>query len=218
MTAHDEHLSVLRAALEEDFPDWKMPPWPGGWVGQIEAALIDAVFSIRARYGSETTGVRAVVSRWRAETGDRRSMDDLNRLAEPTGRSLTDVAANRSTTGGAMKSEVVRTVAAVMVAEGIQHSADLQDKKKLATAKRIYLSQRGLGKVTWSYFAMLNGIDDVKADTHVVAYVNRKLGLAGSDRLRADAVRDLLLRVDHGFGDRTALDHAIWRRQSKRDV
>ncbi|GAA2080007.1 heme peroxidase [Aeromicrobium halocynthiae] len=218
MTAHDEHLSVLRAALEEDFPDWKMPPWPGGWVGQIEAALIDAVFSIRARYGSETTGVRAVVSRWRAETGDRKSMDDLRRLADPTGRSLTEVAANGSETGGKKKSDVVQSVAAAMVEAKVLHSADLQDDTKFATAKRIYLSQKGLGKVTWSYFAMLNGIDDVKADTHVVAYVNRKLGLAGSDRLRAEAVRDLLLKVDHGFEDRTALDHAIWRRQSKRDV
>lgn len=45
-----------------------LPVWPGGWPGQIEAALLDAVFSIRARYGSPTTGVRAVVSRWREHT------------------------------------------------------------------------------------------------------------------------------------------------------
>lgn len=144
-------------------------------------------------------------------------MDDLNRLSEPTGRSLMDVAANRSTTGGAMKAEVVGTVAATLVAEGIQHSADLQDKEKFATAKRIYLSQKGLGKVTWSYFAMLNGVDDVKADTHLVAYVNKKLGLEGSDRVGPDEVRELLDGVHHGFGNLTALDHAIWRRQSMRD-
>lgn len=46
-----------------------IPGCPGGWPGQIEAALLDAVFSIQARYGGPTTGVRGVVARspWRPD-------------------------------------------------------------------------------------------------------------------------------------------------------
>lgn len=46
----------------------QLPAWPGGWPVEIEAALVDAVFSVRARYGRRelgiATGVYGVVQRW----------------------------------------------------------------------------------------------------------------------------------------------------------
>lgn len=55
--------------------------WPGGWPDEIEAALIDAVFSVRARYGSRErkTGVFGAVTRWREHRGE--PADDLRVLA-----------------------------------------------------------------------------------------------------------------------------------------
>jgi len=47
-------------------PPWAQ--WGGGWPDLIEAALIDAVLSIRNRYGKNpttTSGVRGVVQRYR---------------------------------------------------------------------------------------------------------------------------------------------------------
>jgi hypothetical protein len=55
--------------------------WPGGWPGNIELALIDVIFSVRARYGDRArmTGVYGAVSRWREHR--RGQADDLHVLA-----------------------------------------------------------------------------------------------------------------------------------------
>lgn len=52
---------------------------PDGWPGNVELSLIDAVLSIRARYGvSADTGVRGAIKRYKRESG-RASWDDLGR-------------------------------------------------------------------------------------------------------------------------------------------
>jgi len=52
-----EDIAAVRRSVDAIPKPW--PEWGGGWTGQVEAALIDAVLSIRARYGSSsTTGVR----------------------------------------------------------------------------------------------------------------------------------------------------------------
>lgn len=58
-------------------PDEWRPPL-SGWQGEVEAALIDAVFSTRARYGKPDSGVRGVVQKWRMAVG--RPLDDLAQL------------------------------------------------------------------------------------------------------------------------------------------
>ena len=73
-------LEALQARIKGDESELKKFTWPGGWPGEIEAALIDAVFSIRARYGTGENGVRGVVKRWRDERGD--VLDDLRALAD----------------------------------------------------------------------------------------------------------------------------------------
>lgn len=210
----DKQLVALNEAIVRDFPGGVDPGWPGGWPGQVEAALIDAVFSIRAKYGGPTTGVRGVVQRWR-EANSGRALDDLEVLAKPSGPSLVDVAENDSKTGGQLKSVAVMTAAAAMVEAEVRHASDLKDAKKRAGAKQAYLGVRGLGHVTWSYFLMLNGVHDVKADTHVVAWVNQQMP-DGSSRLGTSEVRDLLHDATHDFDNLTNLDHAIWRKQSGR--
>lgn len=61
-------VSKTVAAVRHDLgAPAKWPPRPGGWPDQIELALLDAVFSLNARYGrgaensTPATGVHRVV-------------------------------------------------------------------------------------------------------------------------------------------------------------
>jgi len=54
--------------------------WPGGWPGEAEAALLDAVLSIGTVYGGPETGVRGAVGRWRQHR-EGVPLDDLDALA-----------------------------------------------------------------------------------------------------------------------------------------
>lgn len=67
---------------------------------------------------------------------------------------------------------------------------------------------RGLGPVTWSYFGMLLGIQDVKADTMIRSYLSRQLGRT----VNSEEARRLLLRTAEELGLKpSALDQAVWR-------
>jgi len=64
----DQLLEAVAARLPATWPQWG-----GGWPYEIEAALIDAVLSIRNRYGkSPTSGVRGSVTRYRNKRGNAR--------------------------------------------------------------------------------------------------------------------------------------------------
>lgn len=74
-----DDVRMLVAAVEKELPE-ERAVWPGGWPDQIEAALIDAVRSIRAEYGRAHNGVRGAVGQWRTHRGTDRP-DDLTVLA-----------------------------------------------------------------------------------------------------------------------------------------
>lgn len=65
MSANNHDLNRLLTTINDELPKETWKPFRGGWPGQIEAALIDAVLSIRATYGSESNGVRIAVARYR---------------------------------------------------------------------------------------------------------------------------------------------------------
>ncbi|WP_265442412.1 hypothetical protein [Flexivirga meconopsidis] len=72
--------------------------------------------------------------------------------------------------------------------------------------------------MTWSYFGMLLGRPDVKADTWVVRYVRHQLR---DDRLSPSGVRQLVVAAADKMGlNPTHLDHAIWSyaRSHPRDI
>jgi hypothetical protein len=199
---------ALQRQIELDFPDGTSSSWPGGWPDEIEAALIDAVFSIRARYGSPGTGVRAVVERWRNERGAQQKLDDLEALASPSGRRLSEVAANNGRTGGSLKSDVVVLVARRLLDVGVGRAHDLFDEDTRVAAKEAYTSVSGLGWVTWSYLLMLIGVPDVKADVHIRSYVARALG---EPVVSASEAHRLLSAVESPFSSVIHLDHAVWQ-------
>src|SRR5689334_21466091 len=81
-------LAALNKAIDRDLPS-VAKTWPGGWPGQIEICLIDAVLSIRAQYGGPDTGVRSRIARYRAAVSA--PYDDLARLAELGRAGLHDI-------------------------------------------------------------------------------------------------------------------------------
>ena len=182
--------------------------WPGGYPDDVELALLDAIFSVRARYGDrkKKTGVFGAVHRWSEYRGG--SADDLRVLAAADLAELT-VITNRSVLSGRPKAQVAIDAAVSLVAAGIT-TADAM-RGDAAAAKRAYLSVRGCGPVTWAYVQMLVGIDDVKADVWVVRFVAQALG---RDRVESATASTLVKAVAHGIGvQERQLDHAIWRYQ-----
>lgn len=211
-----EDLGKLFAYIDEKLPPgW--PEWPGGWPDQVEAALLDAVLSIRARYGSENTGVRAAVRRYKEFVGDDRP-NSLTRLAgfDPTG--LGEVLKNRQVTGGASKATAVVEAAKRLSAEGVERAADIpvaefgdrrtpEQQVRFERLKSAYRSVPGLGEVTFAYFTMLLGEPGVKADTWVGRFVAEAIGREVSSAYTEQLVKGA---AGHYGVDPRVLDHTIW--------
>lgn len=176
-----------------------------GWPGEIEAALVDAVFSIRARYGNRAkgTGVYGAVVRWRDHRQSR--ADDLSVLAATPEEQLRSVT-NSGKLAGRTKAQVVLDAAEALRKTGVVHSSDLVGREK--EARGAYLSVKGCGPVTWAYFRMLLGHDDVKADTWVRRFVQDVLPGVTTHAEVSRLVHAVAARLQV---DALQLDHAIWR-------
>ncbi len=197
--------------------------YPGGWAGQIELALLDAVFSANARYGKPAsggraaTGVHKVIDNWREVRGVS-PLDSLSALiaaAQDLGlENLPDRLDNRQTVpGGAMRKGVAVYEAAVRLAGvGVDHSSDLADDQVRGAALEAYTSVPGLGWVTFDYFLSLLGHPTVKADRMVIRFVKAAVGATPT----AEDARTLLLASSTALEveDPRVLDHAVWEYQS----
>lgn len=182
--------------------------WPGGWPREIEAALLDAVFSIRARY----TGALRVVSRWREHRGGA-TLDDLGQLAGRADTVLEAVRNRQRVPGGRhTKAEAVALAAGRLQAVGVARSADfaIDDDAQ----RRAYTSVAGLGEVTWTYLGMLLGQPGVKADVMIRRFVAEALGTPDVMPRRAEELVQAV--ADELEVPATHLDHAIWSYQRAR--
>lgn len=199
----DDEVQTLVAVVRKELPDdWAA--WPGGWPDQIEAALIDAVLSIRAQYGQEHNGVRGAVRQWRDHRGTQRP-DDLTVLAATDPVVLAGIVGKQKLSGGASKAEAIVEAARNLSNLGVRHAADVDPDS--TGHKLAYTDVTGLGEFTWDYFLMLLGKPGVKADRWIVRFVSRALGRTTS----SDDTRDLVKAAAVELGvDATALDHAIW--------
>lgn len=193
-------VARLTGSVRQHITHW--PTWPGGYPDEIDAALVDAVFSIRATY-SATKGPRGAVCRWRAYRADR---DDLALLAATPVGDLLTVFGNRQRTGGVLKAEAISWAAGRLHGAGVRRAANLDPAN--ARHRRAYTGVRGLGPVTWAYFAMLIGHPGVKADTWVTRFVSQALGRD----VPAEEAENLLVQVAQELQvPATDLDHAVWR-------
>ncbi|MCX2967239.1 hypothetical protein [Gordonia aquimaris] len=179
-----------------------LPAWPGGWPGEIEAALIDAVFSIQARYGGPQTGVRGVVKRWRDHQA--RPLDDLEVLAQVDPAEFIRIVDNSSQASGRPKAAIVVDAARALTDVGVRHARQF---RSTPDQKAAYLSVKGCGPVTWSYLGMLLGSPDIKADTWILRFVEKAVG----HRVASQEARQLLTAVAAKRDvNATELDHAVW--------
>lgn len=197
--------------INDKMPAGTWPVWPSGWEGDTEAALLDSVFSVRARYGGENTGVRAVVKNWRLDRGADRN--DLRALAEFVGQEeqLFTILKNRQRLGsGPSKAAAAASAASALVGAGVRSSGDLTGSD---AQRKAWCSVNGLGEVTWSYFQMLLGVQGVKADVMVTRFVADALG---RKTVTPQQARDLVLGAAERMNvEATDLDYAIWSWQRK---
>ncbi|MCO4273821.1 hypothetical protein NG701_05150 [Pseudarthrobacter sp. HLT3-5] len=201
----DKDLKVLLGGIDARLPR-PFPEWPGGYPDQVEAALIDAVLSIRARYGKADTGVRAAVRRYKDAVGDQ-TPNSLSRLADFDEVKLAEVLQNHQLTGSETKAAAIVRAARALSGIAVETAADTDPKDPAHRAA--YVNVPGLGPVTWSYFTMLIGAHDVKPDTWLKGFVKLVLETHGpvSDEYVRRLVNAAAAELDV---DPRVLDHAIW--------
>lgn len=174
----------------------------------MELALIDAVLSIRTRYGSASNGVRGRVQDY-ARDRSTEAANDLGVLAEMSVDRLRDLLRTTQVTAGTPKPAAVVQAARNLVDVGVRESQDL-DPSSLVQ-KRAYCAVRGLGPVTWEYFLMLSHHPGVKADTWIIRFVEAAIGRRADSQEASTLVKQAAFEL--GMSS-TALDYAIWHHMS----
>lgn len=240
MEIDDSTLSALAKAVQDLAPVPRQSTW-----SSLSLCVIDAVFSVGARYSSTERAVLNVASDCDVTVPivgcDIEFHDDplpVSRLLEhyPSGVQLAAAAKNRQRTssrGGILKAEATLRYAAVLAGHGIETIHDaralLGDPATLEAVERELRTVPGEGKfgVRLGYLWMLVGADDmVKPDRMVL----RWLRLHTTSNLSPDGVsyspeqaRVVLkavsdhIRVDtHEAFSLWEIDHAIWQAARRR--
>ncbi|MFE5702915.1 hypothetical protein [Rhodococcus koreensis] len=205
------HVRALLDHVTAELPRESWPHWTEGWPQEIEAALLDAAFSARATYGTPTSGVRAVITRWR----DHRAapLDDLTALAahadEPEG--LLAVLNNRQRVPGnyTTKAEAVASAARALAELGCTTSADLRDDDAQRSA---VVAVPGFGAATWECFAMQLGVPTPASRAVVCDFLGEALDLESP--ATATQADDLIAATAARLEITPAtFTHAVWRHQ-----
>lgn len=201
--------------------------YDGAWQNEVSMGLLDAVYSIQARYhAGEGKGV------WNRLHAFRRQfpgvVDDLGRLLDVPEEDIRALMGDGKTSG-VPKSVAVLAAAANLHRLGVIHARDIRilapdvSAARFRDVKHAYISVQGLGKITFEYFLMLQGIPGVKADVMIRRFVARALGLAGEDAVSAAGARALVVAahdrlhgIEHYPGSLTAFEHALWQHQRVR--
>lgn len=192
--------------------------WAPGWPDEIEAALLDAVFSARAPYGTPDTGVRRVVSRWRAHRSTEEPdglvmLDDTAALTRFHDRSdeLAEILGNRQRVAGnyTTKAEAVTRVAAVLSERGVPSADHLTECDEL---RADVIAIPGVGIKTWECLHFALG---ARTDNAVDLLRSFASDAAGRP-LDADDTKVLLHATADALGiARVNFEHAVWRYQRR---
>lgn len=219
-------LGKLTAACEKLLTDDLRTP--SGYPDSLALCVLDAVWSLGVRYGS----VVNVLNRYRCWVRDVAGGDadrrDAHQLAEDIAaaggpvRFAEDVVDNRARTSprsGILKAEAVQLAAAALDELGVNTIDQFRrcyDDPAVEAAWRAVKGQRS--GISWHDLRILAGVQDVKADRMICAFVEQVLGRAVGP---AEA-RELVvaahehLRGGHPEVDLRTLDHAIWTHQRSR--
>ncbi|WP_138413293.1 hypothetical protein [Sinomonas gamaensis] len=185
--------------------------WPrsSGYGERIDLALINAVMSIQARFGSQLpdgsfNGLRGAVERYRAAHADLTG-DWFQSLAAQEESALLSVLTRSKFKTGKTKAAAVIEAAQAFLDAGFKTREGIIDD--LAGAEKAYRSVSGLGPWTFQYFTMLLGVDSVKPDIWITRFVSRTVRHEVSASTAFEAVSEAAELLET---TRTELDHAIW--------
>ena len=159
-------MDVIEKAVNDLLgPSASWTKWPGGWPGEIGTALIDSVYSARARYTTKHgKGIKPLVVGWRNRTLAKDSITGLLGEIDDAGgpeawmARMNDQLSPRRTPnarGGPTKAAAVREAAENLKCVGIEKADDLHDRQD--EARRAISKVQGVGYATTSYFMMLLG-------------------------------------------------------------
>lgn len=199
------------------------PPYPGGYPREVEAALLDSVFSLSAVYGSPEKGARAVVARWRQHVD--RPLNSLSALVADVERAggpeefrailKNNAIAVPNAKDQPTKAAAVYGVARTLTAFGVDGADDIK-AKNADDPKGLYRAitrERGVGEAGATYFLMLLGIPGVKADVMIRRFVAKALGV---DQVEPSQSRDLVGAAASALKvDLLSLDYALWDYESR---
>ncbi|AJW38332.1 hypothetical protein NY08_299 [Rhodococcus sp. B7740] len=216
----EDELDAMILHIESYVPQSLSPHWTPGWRGESEAALLDAIFSARAAYGGPTSGVRAVVQRWRSHRGDNR-LDDLTTLAELTTTPdlPVEILSNRQLVPGnsRTKAAAAAVAAQTLISVGLSCSTDFEQHTK--EQFEAFRAIPGLGETTWECMLVNLGVRTDKATAHSNSFVADALeplhrNLAAG--IAEDRSPVILTAAANALGtDLASLEHAVWRYQHK---
>lgn len=225
--AIDQVVAAVKRHLGDDPKKW--PPWPEGWRDDIEMALVDAVFSVRAPY--KTTrgrGVHALVTAWAGRRN--RPINSTTGLAEEISkagvRAWAGAFGSNQTSPGRQPTAPEGNLKAATVLEAARalsngtppiNTAD-DVRSNVDEAVRRLKDVKGIGHATVNYFLILLGVPGVKPDTLLHRFVSEALAQdAGSKTLTSTEVVRLVSSAAKRFAvEPHILDHAIWRYESDR--
>lgn len=207
-------LAVYRMPLTPIHPLKARAFHGGGWPDEVGMALIDAVFSIRAKYRAVTPG-RGVYGRARAfHAAHSEARDDLRALVDVGDQRIREFMGDSETRGRLKPTCVVEAAQELLALTPPVITAVDARAAGQEVLMRAYSSVPDLGRVTAEYFTMLLGFPGVKPDTMVVRFVNAALAADGLPAVNKSLARELVIAAhadDPRGATLTQFEHAIWR-------
>ncbi len=224
MTTDEADLQQMITAIAERLgPPTTWPTYPGGYPDEVEAALLDSVFSLSAVYGSPESGARAVVQRWREHVD--RPLDSLSGLVTAVDQAggpeqfksilKNNAIAVPNAKDQPTKAAAVYGTAKTLVSVGVDAAQDVRERNEHSPKDlyRAITKERGIGEAGATYFLMLLGIQGVKADVMIRRFAARALAV---EEVSASRSQELVAATAEALGvDQLSLDYAIWNHESK---
>jgi hypothetical protein len=206
-------------ARYEQLPDVDAPD---GY-GSVALAVLDSIFSIGIRY-STVERVIALYRGFRAAQGADAGSDgaeDLLRVMRLGDEHVADeILVNRNRTSsvnGVLKSTAVRLAAEQLAPHRVRHAQEMQELLRSPVAAELERRWRGIpgqrSGISWRYFRMLCGVEDVKPDRMILRYLQRVL----DRRVSIDESVAIVEGIAEATGERlTTVDHRIWSAERSR--
>ncbi|OBH77157.1 hypothetical protein A5682_23405 [Mycobacterium mantenii] len=217
-------LAAIREALGVPGPK-QLATQPRGYEDSLALCLIDSIQSLRNDYMKVVVPVLNRYSAYRAQHGGEANTDGLRQFLCALDHmggvdqwTATVGTYHKAPGTSVLKGEAMRQAAEALLAINVDTTADLrkaaEDSESLEAVHAAWIGVHGLGKASWDYLLMLAGPDGAKADTLLLRFITRALGLPKT--VAPDRAQAALKCAANTLGvTQKRLDHAIWLHESE---